>query len=452
MTHSRLFLALALLLLAWSPPPQARAAPAATFHVAPPPAGSDSHDGSQGAPWATLQHAVDAVGPGDTILVHSGAYLGARIEASGSPSGWISLQAAPGENVLVNAPGPRNAHQSNIEVETWEGDGTVAYWIIAGLEVSGAPGWGIDVRGNQDQKSHHITIRGNKVHHNGLSAGRTGIFAAFSDYVLVEENESYANGEHGVYINNSSDHFSVRANRLYQNANCGLHTNGDLSMGGDGIMSGGLVENNVIYDNGTGGGAAINLDGVTGTILRNNLLYGNHATGIALFQGDGALCSQNNRLLHNTIHMPSNGRWAILVGDSACTGNQLYNNILLSDHSYRGAINLANGAPAGFQSDYNLVISRFTTDDGDSVINLGQWQALGYDLHSLVSTPGSVFSSPASFDYHLRPGSPAIDAGSNQAVLYDLDGLTRPFGSAVDIGAYEFPNLLWLYLPVVVQH
>jgi parallel beta-helix repeat protein len=445
----RQLLLLALLLLAAiSIPPAAAAAPAAEYHVAPPPTGSDSQIGSQSAPWATLQHAVDSVDPGDRILVHSGAYLGARIEISGVPSAWITLQAAPGESVLINAPGPANVHQSNLEIETWEGDGVVAYWVIEGFEVSGAPGWGIDIRGNDTAKSHHITIRKNKVHHNGLAAHRTGIFAAFTDDILVENNQSYNNGEHGIYINNSSDRFTVRGNQLHDNNFCGLHTNGDASMGGDGVMSDGLIENNIIYANGAGGGAAINMDGVTHTLIRNNLLYDNHATGVAIFQQDGAVCSQYNRLLHNTIRVASNGRWAVLVGDPACVGNQIYNNILLNEHSYRGAINLANGVPAGFESDYNVVISRFTTNDGDSILTLSQWQALGFDAHSLVSTPAALFVDPgAAADYHLLPGSPAIDAGANQGVIFDLEGLTRPFGGGFDTGAYEYQSLLWLYIP-----
>jgi hypothetical protein len=240
----------------------------------------------------------------------------------------------------------------------------------------------------------------------------------------------------------------VRGNQLHDNNFCGLHTNGDASMGGDGVMSDGLIENNIIYANGAGGGAAINMDGVTHTLIRNNLLYDNHATGVAIFQQDGAVCSQYNRLLHNTIRVASNGRWAVLVGDPACVGNQIYNNILLNEHSYRGAINLANGVPAGFESDYNVVISRFTTNDGDSILTLSQWQALGFDAHSLVSTPAALFVDPgAAADYHLLPGSPAIDAGANQGVIFDLEGLTRPFGGGFDTGAYEYQSLLWLYIP-----
>ena len=79
----------------------------------------------------------------------------------------------------------------------------------------------------------------------------------------------------------SGDNPIIRGN-IHDNHACGLHMNGDASMGGDGVISNALVENNVIYNNGVGGGSGINCDGVTDSIIRNNLLYNNHANGRSL--------------------------------------------------------------------------------------------------------------------------------------------------------------------------
>jgi hypothetical protein len=46
----------------------------------------------------------------------------------------------------------------------------------------------------------------------------------------------------------------------------------------------------------------------------------------------------------------------------------------------------------------------------------------------------------ATKDYHLRMGSPAANAGTPTAGLtttHDFDGVARPQGAALDIGAYE---------------
>lgn len=50
-----------------------------------------------------------------------------------------------------------------------------------------------------------------------------------------------------------------------------------------------------------------------------------------------------------------------------------------------------------------------------------------------------IFVDPENDDYHLRSGSPAINAGMDVGVLKDYDGITRPQeGIMVDIGPYEF--------------
>jgi hypothetical protein len=115
------------------------------------------------------------------------------------------------------------------------------------------------------------------------------------------------------------------------------------------------------------------------------------------------------------------------------------NNILLSDHATRGAISISTDSLAGFVSDYNIAIGRFTTDGGDTILSLSQWRAVtGQDIHSFTSAASNLFVNPADADYHLKLTSPAIDAGTSQyAAKSDLEGHDRPVGSAHDIGAYE---------------
>ena len=199
--------------------------------------GNDSNPGTISQPWRTIQHAVDSVLSGDTIYVRSGIYEGVRIEHSGTSSEYITLRSYPAEAVIINSPGPSNVHNSIIEIETWDGDGRVSYWIIDGFEVTGANSYGIDLRG-----TYYIIIRNNKVHNNNV----TGIFTAFSYFTTIQKNESYSNGEHGIYISNSSDYVTILRNVIHHNYSCGIHMNGDESMGGDGIITGVLVEENYL--------------------------------------------------------------------------------------------------------------------------------------------------------------------------------------------------------------
>lgn len=54
--------------------------------------------------------------------------------------------------------------------------------------------------------------------------------------------------------------------------------------------------------------------------------------------------------------------------------------------------------------------------------------------------------------WHLLPGSPCIDAGTNVFISVDLDGESRPIGSGVDIGADEYTEIKPVTLSGVVVY
>jgi len=403
----------------------------ATFYVAA--GGNDGNPGSAGMPWATIQHAVENIGPGDIILVGSGTYAGARIDNSGQAGLVKTLRVAPGAHVLLNAPGPANKHNSILEVENFSF--TVKYWTIDGFEIANSPKYGVDVRVTQ-----YITVENCTVHNSAL----TGIFDAFSDYPLIQNNVSYSNGEHGIYHSNSGDYPTIRANQIHHNVSAGIHMNGDISQGGDGTISFALVEKNTIWENGAGGASGINCDGVDDSLFRNNLLYSNHASGISLYAIDAAHGSSRNMVYNNTIVMASDGRWAVNIpkspgGKANPTGNKIVNNILYESNTARGSVLIYGTAVSGFQSDYNVVVNRFSDNNDNSVISLATWQHQTHqDLHSVISTPAALFVNPANNNYQLKQGSPAVNAGTALAqVTDDIVGTSRPQGGLYDIGCYE---------------
>ncbi len=195
----------------------------------------------------------------------------------------------------------------------------------------------------------------------------------------------------------------------------------------------------MIFDNGRGGGSGLNLDGVQDSLLANNLLHGNHASGISLFRIDGAEGSRDNVVVNNTVLQAADGRWALNIQDGS-TGNIARNNILLSAHPFRGSLDISADSLEGLFSDYNVLMHRFTTDGGNTRLDLDEWQtATGQDAHSLVATLDELFADPETENYRLRFGSPAVDAGTEfLAPLLDLDRLPRPAGEGFDIGAYEW--------------
>ena len=216
------------------------------------------------------------------------------------------------------------------------------------------------------------------------------------------------------------------------------HPHERRSAGCDGIISGALIENNIIFDNGRSGGSGINCDGVQDSVFRNNLLYDNHASGISLYRIDAAAGPKNNHVVNNTIVMARDARWAINIAEGL-TGNTASNNILLNANPARGSINIGASSLAGFRSDHNIGCDRFSADDGDHVLSLERWRIeTGLDSHSLTATSESLFTNAKGNDFRLRADSPAVDAGDpSVAPPNDFEAHARPIGAGPDIGAFE---------------
>jgi hypothetical protein len=143
-------------------------------------------------------------------------------------------------------------------------------------------------------------------------------------------------------------------------------------------------------------------------------------------------------IINNTFY--NNDGVGIGLYDNPDVQNITVRNNLLSQNRF---IQIAvGGIPTGTLTiDHNLVHgSRDWSDeyDGASVV---------------VGNPQLV--NPNGADFHLRPGSPAINQGSAvDAPADDFDGNSRPQGMAWDIGAYEvivssWPADRFLYLPLV---
>jgi len=397
---------------------------AATYYVSP--SGSSSNNGSQAAPWRQIRDALPRVVAGDTILVADGSYLGFDMDGiNGTAAAPITIKAT-GLNAVVTKTTDRPDNRDTIYIAF------SSYIVIDGLTSFTATRAAVRV-----DQSPHITVR------NGVFGNNTtwGIFTDFADYLLLEANECYGSvQQHGIYVSNTCVNPTVRKNRTHDNNQCGIQLNGDVSQGGSGIITGALIEKNIIYNNGGGGGSAINLDGVRSSTVRNNLLYNNHATGIALFQIDGATGPSGIDLYHNTIDMASNARWAVLIyfSDAGAGPIRLRNNILINRNTSHGGIVYGDTTDVNnTNSDYNIM-DKVSPDDETTIYTLAQWQSQGKELHSRSATIASLFVNPAAGDYHLLATAPALGTGQPVAtVVDDLDGMPRPPYGPTDIGCYQ---------------
>lgn len=405
------------------------------YYVAPAPAGNDGNTGLSGSPWATLQYAVNQLNAGDILTVEDGTYTGFYMDhVNGTASQRITITARNRFGVVINA--PPAGRTRNCEFLS------CSYVTFDGFEVTLAPGAGISVRTYEIEYT-GINCRDNIIqychsHHNSVgdpTGSHDGIFTGFALNFTAQYNIVHDNGEHGIYVSNSTDNPVVRGNVIYHNFNNGLHMNSDYSSGGDGVIDGWLVENNVIYANGRTG---INCDGDSTGICRNNLVFNNRA-GMTLYQIDGYHGANDNLVVNNTFYTmlaadtPNTGslRASVQVADGS-NNNTLFNNIIYSVGT-GGTASLEVGAVTGLQHDYNIV-ARMSG-------NGGNYSGTAASAHESAPDPSLVFNNPG-VDFTLLPSSPAADAGINifnalYAPVVDISGTARPQNTEFDIGCYE---------------
>ena len=380
--------------------------------------------------YSTIQAAINAASAGDTILVHDGTYAGFGIRSkSGTATNPITIRGIG--RALINQKEPGGSGE--FIYTTFSG-----YFIIENLEVDCTSGTGfcVGIHSGSTTPNRGIVIRGNKVY-NGQS---TNIYLSHAADSLVENNITYGSrASHGIYLaNGGSDNTTIRGNLSYNNSKNGIHLNGDLSVGGDGLITGVVIEQNILHDNNLQG---VDMDGAQNGTIRNNLIYNNRYIGIVGFQIDGATGPKNHKIYNNTIMIPStSGNYAIEMKDGDLGGHTIFNNILMTAGS-GGSIAVGN---TNFTSNNNIVIGKFSVDEESTTMNFASWQSRGYDTNSIVSTASALFTNSTTNDYTLKSGSPAIDKGVSafnavSAPTTDILGVSRQ-GTAYDTGAYEYAS------------
>jgi parallel beta-helix repeat protein len=393
-----------------------------TYYVSP--SGQDTNSGTSAAPFRQIRQALTVVQPGDTVLVADGSYLGFDVNSiNGTATAPITIKAT-GTGAKVTVTTDRSDNRDTIFVTL------SSYIVIDGLTSFNANRSAIRV-----DQSPNVTIQ-NCVFGNNTT---WGIFTDFSDNLLIQNNECYGSQQqHGIYVSNSTSNPIVRGNLVHDNYDCGIQFNGDGTLGGNGLILNALCENNIVYNNCTGGGSGINTDGMQNSVIRNNLLYNNHATGIVLYQWNGNSGPSNDLVCFNTIDMPSDGQWAMNIYNTV--GAVTLRNNIMNNASAHGGIQYGTSTDvSNTDSDYNIQ-SKVTPDGGNTFLSLAAWQSQGHEPHSFTATDASLFVNPSAGNYQLLSTAPAKDKGQVvSGVSYDILGNRRVMGSLPDIGAYEYP-------------
>jgi parallel beta-helix repeat protein len=254
-------------------------------------------------------------------------------------------------------------------------------------------------------------LTGNQVSYNTAAQNGGGLFIISSNSVALTGNQvlnnaAYVNGG-GIFLWSSST-ARLAGNRIYRNR---------------------------VIGNGDGGGIFL-LNSVNSTLV-NNMVLENRLQG-SVGAGAGIMANNNTRahLLHTTLAGNSGGSGYAV---RASTGTTLWmTNTIIASHTVGVSANSGN------------TITLNSTLWGSGVwANLTNWSGPGSITSTQNYTGNPAFVNPPGGEYHLGPGSAAIDAGVCTQITTDIDGDTRPIGPGCDIGADEW--YFQVYLPLVLR-
>jgi hypothetical protein len=440
-----------------------------------------------GGDYTSINTGLSAANAGDTVFVKAGTYMEIiDWPKSGSASKYIVLKAF-GDGPAIIAGG--TATQSNEALVTIS---SKSYAAIIGMEIGpfSTPSEDVFVKGIQiEGTSQHIIIKKCKVHDirttntsTSAAANAIGVFGRNATVpitdVVIDSCEVYNNWtgcSETVSIDGNTDSFIISHNHVHDNNNIGILISGfygecancgaaDQARHGvisdnlverctscsnpayegdcaaDGIYSDGggksIIERNVVSGCDIGIEAGAELAGAVddSMIIRDNLIYrctiggifiGGYETG----RGWTVYCHiVNNTLFQNDTQKTGGGE--ILI--QKAHDNLIQNNIICTSTQKQA---IAKGFNNTYCYNNTVNNNLFFSQSGSENI-----EGASLDAQARLGDP--LFVNADSSDFHILPGSSAIDACDQSLIPAsgerDLDDNARKVGTAIDMGAYEY--------------
>jgi len=408
-------------------PGQARAATYVVDQAAP--GAADTNPGTEEKPWKTVQHAADAVKPGDIVCVLAGKYAErVKVKTSGAKGQPITFQAMPRRSAVVEGFDLKGSYIRIKGFEITAGKPVVAVQLggshcevldnyihdmMAG--VSGRPGPG-GPRGSS-------TVAHNRIAYNKVYHCEYGFDLSGEDW-LVENNEvsrlfMYAPGNRnddcdytrffgkGCVQRYNYYHGSIREEIRTAHVDC-LQT--FPGKGGRSVDL--LFEHNVCFDFHQMC-MVERLD--PNADLRNWTFRGNIVStvspGLRGGWGPDIIHCENVTIENCTI---TSVAWSCIgLRDKTSTGGQIRNNIL------------ADAERAVIDGDRDFTPSRPVIEYNLTFLKTKDWPLAGA---ANINNKDPLFVDHQKRGFRLRKGSPAIGAGKG----------------GVTIGALEYPNVYYV--------
>ena len=223
-----------------------------------------------------------------------------------------------------------------------------------------------------------------------------------------------------------------------------------------GISISGVTFSDNQTDGTSGDGGAIEIQDNC-TVSINNCIFNGNKAGTAqsssINRNGGAIKTNyvgtvtvNNSLFYDNRSRDDGGAFAtygptVTFNNCTFTDNIHYGSSSGAIYRYAGAVTVNNSII------YNNYYNSSLGDDvrGTSTTNYCIYRSTNsVTNNNTVSTSDPKFNNSASDDFTLQLSSPGIDAGhSDYAPATDINGISRPQGSADDLGCYELTVNSW---------
>jgi hypothetical protein len=396
------------------------------------PQADDSNPGTEGNPWATIQHAANIALNGDTIYIKSGIYPErVRPQNSGSPGNPITFIALPRRSVTMWGFYLYNSDYLHIEGFNITPDISLTDWTDQ---------YGIFIRSN------HVEIVDNYLYDWGAAAIQGYWHEDYPEDVYIAKNKIYRS-QKGIGI--TGFRWIVdgnEVNRLYD------HGGGDCDysrfFGDDHIIRGNYFHGTNFDEIGSAHVDCFQTFDNNGEFGHNITVDGNLCTDFHQgFMGEAHYYHDISHITFKNNIFAHGGAWGLAVQDISyltavnntfvdiqhhgigLSGPFAHNGVIINNIFYDTGTSYWFPENSNSYGDHNLIYG--SNDPPVSEPN----DLIGFD---------PMFVDVSGNDFHLLKGSPAIESGAPLGeVTLDFDGVNRPQIAGWDIGAYEYlPELI----------
>jgi parallel beta-helix repeat protein len=314
----------------------------------------------------------------------------------------------------------------------------------------------------------HLVLRNSEVTGNTGTYSKNAIGTApGSSDIVVFRNQVHDNGQwqsstendfHGVTATGPVQRMWVLENTMYHHGGDSVQVGHE---GGNSVVGLYVGRNTMHHDREN----AVDLKEVSNAVVAENTMYGYRSSG----SSEGAAvvihyCPLNAAIVNNLIYDSQVGISTTSL-NSSCTGQTVTNRIV--GNVVHGI--LATGIQGWGTGKITQIVNNTiynTAGPGIDIDNMASGSVIENNIlnntrggtivvtgsatqrNNLTSDP--MFVNPTAADFHVRSGSPAVDAGAASnvysgfqgvygvSIAFDRDARPRPYGNTWDIGAYEF--------------